>query len=342
MLIQEAVMKGAGVSQAARICGITLRTFQRWLKDNCCADRRKGPLSMPPHALSEAEQEAVLRLVNSPEYRNLSPEQAVAKAADNGTYLASERTIRRILKRHNQATYRERSKPATNTTKPRELVAFAPLSVLTWDITYLRNETVAGQFFYLYLFIDIWSRSIIGHAVHLEQSTDLAAQLLADVCSAHELAPNAALHSDNGAAMKGSTMLATMQALGIVKSFSRPSVSDDNPYIESLFRHLKYAPSYPRRGFPNIDEARAWVERFVEWYNTKHLHSAIAFVTPNERHEGRDIAILEHRRDVYAKARQHNPRRWTTSTRPWKRPTVVILNPDRIVETQTNPKLKAA
>jgi len=283
-----------------------------------------------------------LRLVNSPEYRNLSPEQVVAKAADSGTYVASERTIRRILARHGQATYRERSKPATHVAKPRQFVATAPLSVLTWDITYLRSATVRGQFFYLYLFIDIWSRCIVGHAVHLEQNSDLAAQLLADICGEHDLAPNAAVHADNGAAMKGSTMLATMQALGIVKSFSRPSVSDDNPYIESLFRHLKYAPSYPRRGFANIDDARVWVERFVNWYNTKHLHSAIAFVTPNQRHHGTDITLLANRRDVYADARRSNPRRWTTHTRPWERPTVVILNPDRVVETQTNPKLRAA
>lgn len=142
--------------------------------------------------------------------------------------------------------------------------------------------------------------------------------------------------------MKGATMLATMQSLGITPSFSRPSVSDDNAFAEALFRHLKYAPAYPRHGFATIDEARAWVDRFVDWYNHEHLHSAIALVTPDDRHHGRDIATLEKRRDTYALAQNRNPRRWTTKARAWPRPETVTLNPERLLLTTVKTNSSAA
>ena len=137
------------------------------------------------------------------------------------------------------------------------------------------------------------------------------------------------LHSDNGGPMKGSTMLATLQRLEIVPSFSRPHVSDDNPYSEALFRTLKYRPEYPRGAFANIEAARRWVEDFVAWYNTEHLHSAIGFVTPADRHTGTDEAILTARQRVYETARKRHPERWTGKTRNWERVEVVKLNPEK-------------
>jgi transposase InsO family protein len=215
--------------------------------------------------------------------------------------------------------------------------------VLSWDITYLRNASVRGDYFFLYLYVDVWSRRILGWAVHEEQTSECAAALLRDICSANTIeADSAVLHQDNGAPMKGATFLATLHELGITKSFSRPGVSDDNAYIESLFRHLKYVPSYPRGGFATLDEARAWVARFVAWYNLEHLHSAIGYVTPDDRHHGRDIAILAQRRRLYAKARQRNPRRWTGPPRKWDRPLVVTLNPERTVETRPAERERAA
>jgi putative transposase len=182
------------------------------------------------------------------------------------------------------------------------------------------------------LFLDVWSRRIVGAEVHESQQADFAANLLDRLCAEHQLeTEKLVVHSDNGAPMKGATMLATMHSLGITASFSRPNVSDDNAFAESLFRHLKYAPSYPRQGFATLDDARAWVARFVEWYNHEHLHSGIALVTPDDRHHGRDIAILEKRRDTYALARARHPRRWTGNQRAWQRPAVVTLNPDRLV-----------
>ena len=128
------------------------------------------------------------------------------------------------------------------------------------------------------------------------------------------------LHSDNGSAMKGATMLATLQRLGVVPSFSRPSVSDDNPYVESLFRTAKYCPHFPLRRFGSVDDARSWVAGFVRSYNDEHQHSRIGFVAPADRHAGRDHAILAARRETYARARERHPERWARSTRPWSRP----------------------
>jgi len=305
-LIREAESRGARREKACGILGISARTYERWTLAPTETDKRRGPIGAPENKLTAEEQARVIALVNQPEYRNLSPEQVVAKAADNDVYIASERTIRRILKRESLAKYRERSRPAT-TAKPRQFVANAALQVLTWDITYLRHAHIRGGYFYLYLFTDIWSRRIVGAEVHDIQSAELAGELLAKVCREHDIKADSVLHADNGAPMKGATML----ALGIVKSFSRPGVSDDNPFIEALFRHLKYAPSYPTKGFATVDEARAWVTRFVDWYNRAHLHSAIAYVTSEQRHEGRDIAILENRRTVYEVARSTIPSRWS-------------------------------
>lgn len=310
--------------------GVAARTVQRWQKQP--PDARRGPKSAPPHRLSAAEKDEVVRLVNQPAYRNLSPEQAVAKLAGEGIYVCSERSLRRVLAERQLDRYRQRSRPAKGHNKPRQYVAHEPLRVLSWDITYLRSSTVRGGFFYLYLFLDVWSRRIVGAEVHETQQAELAAGLLNKLCMENNLeTEKLVVHSDNGAPMKGATMLATMQSLGITPSFSRPSVSDDNAFAEALFRHLKYAPAYPRHGFATVDEARAWVDRFVDWYNHEHLHSAIALVTPDDRHHGRDIAILEKRRDTYALAQNRNPRRWTTKARAWRRPETVTLNPERLL-----------
>jgi transposase InsO family protein len=343
-LIREAVCAGARQRQACRVIGITERTLQRWQsEDGGGHDQRHGPRTPPPHQLTEAEKDQAIALSNRPGFRNLSPERVIAKLADENVYVCSERSLRRIQKERNQATYRGRAKPATQIHKPREYAASEPLRVLSWDITYLRNATIRGAYFYLYLYVDIWSRRILGWAVHDEQSSECAAELLREVCRNFSIeADTAVVHQDNGAPMKGATFLATLDELGITKSFSRPRVSDDNAHIESLFRHLKYVPSYPGHGFANIADAAAWVARFVAWYNHEHLHSAIGFVTPDDRHHGRDIEILESRRRLYKEAQQRHPRRWSGAPRKWDRPIVVTLNPDRTVETRPAHREQAA
>jgi transposase InsO family protein len=328
-LIDEAVESGARLDRACHILGLRARTVQRWRRQGEQGfDRRFGPKSSPCNKLSPAERQKVLEAANRPEYRELSPKQIVPLLADEGVFLASESTFYRFLHEENALHHREPSRPRS-VFRPREHVATGPCEVFSWDITYLRSA-VRGAFYYLYLVEDIWSRKIVGWAVHEEESMDLAARLIDDTatrlgCDLSGLV----LHSDNGGPMKGSTMLATLQRLGIVPSFSRPHVSDDNPYSESLFRTLKYRPEYPRGAFASLEAARQWVESFVAWYNTEHLHSAIGFVTPEDRHTGRDEAILAARQQTYEDARRRHPERWARNTRNWERVEVVTLNPEK-------------
>jgi transposase InsO family protein len=252
----------------------------------------------------------------------------VPKLADQGIYLASESTFYRILKEHKMLTHRQASKPAV-ARRPKAHMATGPCQVWSWDITYLRT-CVKGLFFYLYMVVDVWSRKIIAAQVFAEESMDHSAMLLAHACAVQGVAPEKlVLHSDNGAPMKGATMLATLQHLGVIPSFSRPSVSNDNPYSESLFRTLKYRPEYPSRPFENIEQAQSWIDEFVFWYNTQHLHSSIRFVTPNDRHYGRESSILANRRKVYTKARRRNPKRWSKEIRNWHPVECVWLNPEK-------------
>ena len=192
------------------------------------------------------------------------------------------------------------------------------------------KSPVKGLYYYLYLIEDIFSRMIVGWSVEEVESSTHAANLIQSACFEHRINRNQiTLHSDNGGPMKGATMLATLQNLGVIPSFSRPSVSDDNPYSESLFKTLKYRPSYPDGAFASITEAREWVSHFVKWYNTEHLHSGIKFVTPASRHKGEDQNILNKRVEVYKIAKQKNPLRWSKQTRNWSRIIEVHLNPKK-------------
>lgn len=327
-LVEEAVSAGAREGRACKVAGIAARTLARWRASKEGKDRRRGPTTPSAHRLSEAERKRVLDVVNSPEFRDLSPKQIVPRLADRGEYIASESTIYRILREEGLLTHRERSRPR-GASKPKPHVARGPNQVWSWDITYLRSP-IRGAYFYLYLVVDIWSRKIVGWEVHEQERSDLAAALIEATLLLEKVDPNQiALHADNGPSMKGSTMLATLLRLGVAASFSRPNVSDDNPYSEALFRTLKYSPAYPRKPFASVEQARAWVARFVRWYNNEHLHSGIRFVTPEDRHQRRDTRILAKRSVVYADARKRTPRRWTGATRNWKPILAVHLNPLR-------------
>jgi transposase InsO family protein len=324
-LVDEAVAGGCSQEAACARIGISERTIQRW-RSSSEDDDRHGPKTRPANALSEQERARVLEIANTPEFRELSPKQIVPQLADRGEYVASESTMYRILRDEEQVAHRGRARPPTSH-RPDEHVATGPNQVLSWDITYLR-AALAGTFFYLYLVLDIWSRKIVGWEVHKSESPDLAADLALKTCAELGVDPaGIVLHSDNGGPMKGATMLATLERLGIVASFSRPHVSDDNAYSEALFRTLKYRPWYPSRPFETVEQARAWVAEFVLWYNSTHRHSAIRYVTPQERHSGREVELLENRRRVYEQARNRRPERWTGSLRNWTPVGDVYLNP---------------
>lgn len=325
-LITEAVRAGCRFEVACKELGIDARTVQRWRARPGELDARRGPTAAPKQKLSPAERANVLAVANIPEFRNMSPKQIVPRLADRGEYVASESTFYRVLREADQVHHRGRSKPK-NSKRPQEVVATAPKQLWSWDITYLPSVQ-RGKFFYLYLFVDVWSRRIMKAVVHGEESADHAAELLTEAWREHGIGPDElTLHSDNGGPMTGSTMLATMRALGVTASFSRPSVSDDNPFSEALFRTLKYVPTYPRKPFESVEAAWAWVERFVAWYNGEHRHSAIGFVTPDERHSGADIDVLLARRRVYDAARCRRPDRWSGPPRKWDAPAEVALNP---------------
>ena len=214
----------------------------------------------------------------TPEFASLPPSQIVPRLADRGTWIASESSFYRVLRERGQN--HRRARPATRRKPPTSFEAKAPCQVWTWDITWMPGP-IAGAFFHLYLIVDIWSRKIVGWEIHERETADFAARVLeravrAERCFTSPLV----LHADNGSPMKGATIKATMERLGVTASFSRPRVSNDNPFSEALFRTCKYMPGWPTRGFAAIDEARVWVQGFVRWYNLEHRHSAIRFVTP--------------------------------------------------------------
>jgi putative transposase len=326
-LVREAHAAGARKEMACELLGVDRRTIERW--ESRPEDLRRGPSTTPSNALTAEEQTRVLAVANSFEFANLPPGQIVPRLADQGIYLASESTFYRLLKGNNLLTHRSKFQPRTHQ-KPEALMALAPNQIWSWDITYLRAE-VRGQFYYLYLPMDIFSRLIVHWEIHDTENAELAGMMITKACEKQGIARGQiTLHSDNGGPMKGATMLATLQWLGIAPSLSRPKVSDDNPFSESLFKTLKYCPSFPLGGrFETIEAARAWVEKFVEWYNNVHLHSGINWVTPASRHAQEDQAILDQRRVVYEAARQKNPNRWSEGTRDWSRPNIVELNPGR-------------
>lgn len=327
-LINEARAAGARLGKCCEIVELDVRTVQRWLKHGPDGgeDRRRGPHSPPANKLTDEERQKILAVVNSPEFVDLAPAQIVPKLADMGFYFASEATIYRILREEKLNAHRGRARPPSRR-RPNEYEATGPNQVWCWDITYLRSP-IAGQFYYLYLFLDVWSRKIMGWTVLEEESNEAAARLFREICDEHGLEPDGlVLHSDNGGPMKGATMLATLQKLGVVPSFSRPSVSDDNAFAEALFRTAKYRPAYPSGPFASPKAARTWVSEFVLWYNEEHQHSAIRFVTPSQRHDGRELEILAHRARVYEEAKAVRPERWSGKTRNWNPVQTVKLNP---------------
>lgn len=330
-LVAEAVVSGARQERACDVIDLSERTLQRWKIDQVTeqADRRTGRVQAPQNQLSSEERQQVLAIANSPEYGHLPPSQIVPRLADDGIYVASESTFYRLLKAKNMLVHRGQEKPRQPRNKPRALKATGPNQLYCWDITYLPTE-IRGIYFYLYMFIDVFSRKVVGWQVFETESSALASEVMKDICVREKIAQNqVVLHSDNGSPMKGSTMLAMLQVLGVMPSFSRPAVSNDNPFAESFFKTLKYCPVYPRRPFKDLLAARNWVTTFMHWYNEEHRHSAIQFVTPTERHAGLDVELLIRREQLYAAAKARNPNRWSGATRNWDRANVVDLNPDK-------------
>ncbi len=296
-------MGGARQSKACEALGLSERTLQRWIREgNVQADKRKSAdRAVPTNKLTEEEQQTIVDVCNSDRFKSLPPSQIVPILADEGVYIGSESSFYRTLLRRDMQHHRGRAAKA-NTRKPTSYYATGPNQVWSWDITFLRSPVYASKMI---------TRACLRHSIAAMHSPLV-------------------LHSDNGSAMKGGTMLSTLQRLGVVGSFSRPRVSDDNPFAEAIFRTLKYRSGYPAKPFADLDAARGWVHGFAQWYNEEHRHSGLKFLTPGQRHRGESEELMANRKQVYRLARQRHPERWgKRSTRNWDLPSGICLNPDR-------------
>lgn len=325
-LISEARASGARLKRACQEIGITARTFERWrIEGTLTADRRAtARRSVPANKLSAEERAQILHVVNEARFAALPPTQIVPILADEGRYLASESTLYRILREENQLSHRGRCRAPQRRAVPRHC-AQGPNQLYCWDITYLPGP-IQGMFFFLYLVLDIYSRKIVAHEVQEAESAEHAARIIEQAVHREGVAKDVLIvHQDNGSPMKGSTYLAKLTELGIRPSYSRPGVSDDNAYAESLFRTCKYRPQFPG-AFATIAEARAWMLGFTRWYNEEHKHRNLKFVSPAQRHRGDDAAIFAGRMTVYEQARAKHPARWSGNIRNWSLPKEAWLN----------------
>lgn len=329
--IADAVDAGARKDKACLELGLSIRTIQRWVKGSIVKEDQRPLVARPApdNKLSQAERSEILAVCNQPEYASVPPCQIVPRLADEGRYLGSESSFYRILADADQLNHRGRSKEVKRRKVPTTHIATQANEVWSWDISYLPSD-VRGLYHYLYLIEDIYSRKIVGWEVHDSETGESAAELMqrtvmAEQCFRQPLV----LHSDNGSPMKSYTLQSKLADLGITPSHSRPRVSNDNAYSESLFRTLKYCPQWPSQGFSTLDIARDWVSCFVRWYNNEHRHSRIKFVTPAQRHRGEDKAILQQRDNVYDLAKSKHPERWSGNTRDWNPIGNVTLNPEK-------------
>lgn len=336
-LINVATSSGARLIKACEEIGISDRTYKRWTSETTPLEDQRPIVERPTpkNKLSVEERAEIIETINQPEYKSLPASQIVPMLADKDIYIASESTIYRVQNEEKMNNHRGQTKSPVKRTKSTH-TATGPNQVWMWDITWLGGPA-KGIYFYLYLILDLYSRKIVGWEVWSEESAEHASVLIKRSTLSEQVntASNTlVLHSDNGSPMKGSTMLETLYTLGITPSRSRPRVSNDNPYAESIFRTCKYRPDYPTKGFIDINAAREWVLGFVHWYNYNHKHGGLNFISPNQRHTGQSDAIFKNRERVYQLAKEKHPERWAKSTRNWSLKNEVHLNPVKTTESK--------
>ena len=286
-----------------------------------------------PRRLTDTEELRVLDTLNSERFQDMAPGEVHATLLDEGVYLCSERTMYRILSKRGQNVIRRQSAPRIYA-KP-ELLATQPNELWSWDITKLRGP-VKWIYFYLYKVLDVFSRYVVGWMVATRESADLAKDLITEACRKQEILPGTlTIHADNGGPMKAHTFAQLLTDLGVAKSNSRPSVSNDNPFSESAFKTLKYRPGYPER-FGSIEDARSFCREFFTWYNTEHRHSGIAILTPENVHYHTHQDVLNARSFTLVKAFQLHPERFVKGV-----PKVQSV-PPKVWINKPNPKKQEA
>ncbi len=261
-ILDAAVAAGARAREVVALLGLGLTPLQRWRRqfaaDGDGIDRRKASPRLVSHRLTEEERKRILFTYNQPEFAALPPGQIVPILADQGFYIGSERSFYRVLQAHGQAHRRGRAGPPQEPRLVPRLQARRPNQLWSWDITYLPTS-VRGVWLYLYLVIDVWSRKVVAWDVAEREDAQIVADLVGRACLRERITKDRRqpliLHADNGNAMRAATLETRLEELGVLRSFSRPSVSNDNPYSDSLFRTANYRPDYPRRPFLSQDEA---------------------------------------------------------------------------------------
>ncbi len=305
-----------GLSQenACSAIGITGRTFRNWRlspEGDGRLDRRNFT---NPRRIPDAERAGIVNRFCAKDVADLSLPQAFYKLLDESQeYLCSLSTLYRIFRDEGLNARRSPAREARLRSRPTSYRASRPNEVWTWDITYFRDSRYSGRFMYAYVIVDVYSRAVMLARVYDADNAQYAAGFLRQAFEKYRIAPGQlVVHSDNGASMKAAQTLGVLEGHGVKFSHSRPRVSNDNPYSESLFRTLKYSGDYryPAGGFSSVEEAQEWLDGFVEHYNEQHRHRGIRMVTPGSRYRGEDVAILARRKETIRKAKQKLPSRW--------------------------------
>jgi transposase InsO family protein len=304
---RELTSAGVSTRAAAVLVGVPRATATRRPRPPVAG----APPRVPRNKLSEAERAQILAVANSDRFVDLPPIQIYAQLLDEGVYLGSISTLYRVLAANAQVTERRRLARHPARAIP-ELVATRPGQVYSWDITKLAGP-VKGTYFDAYVMIDIYSRYIVGAHVHAAESGPLAAEMMNQIFAIHG-APQV-VHADRGTSMTSKTVAALLCDLQVTRSHSRPRVSNDNPYSESWFKTLKFAPTFPDR-FGTLGDARAFMADFVTAYNHHHRHTGIGLHTPAEIHYGLAAQTAAARSGVLAAARTAHPERFATSSDP--------------------------
>ena len=337
-LIEEAQNNGARQWKACEVLEISVSTFRRWRAGNL-KDLRKGAFKQVPRKLTNEEEQSIVDICCSKKYKDDNPYKIHASLLDIGQYIASISTFYRVLKKKSLLSHRGNTRPAQNRSKPPEKIATGPNQVWCWDITWLKSD-VRGLYYYAYTIIDIWDRSIVDWSIHDREDDALSEELFQHALRKNNF-PDVWVHSDNGNPMKGATLLGLFYNLGISNSYSRPRVSNDNPFIESWFKTLKYDISFPKN-FISIENAREWFASFVSNYNTAHSHSGVHFLTPEQVRSGQYTSIVQNRNKVLLEAKEKNPQRWSNKVKQLPEKHIVILNPINLTSVSNKSKTNAA
>ncbi|SNT64119.1 Transposase InsO and inactivated derivatives [Streptosporangium subroseum] len=303
-----------GRRNACAAAGIPQANWYRKHRTSPAPARPLSPRKPHPSALSPGERERIRTVLNE-RFADAAPATAYFTLLDEGTYLASESTMYRILREHGEVG-RDRRRQATHPPKTiPELFAEAPNRVWAWDITKLRGPD-RGIWYHLYTIIDIYSRYVVGWMVASRESATLAKRLIAHSAVNQKVNRNTlTLHADRGSSMTSKTVAELLIDLGVAKSHSRPKTSNDNPHIEASFKTLKYCPAFPGR-FGSIEDARTFCQEFYTWYNHEHYHSGIGHHHPVDVHHGRAGTVHDRRGQVLATAQATHPQRFASGGTP--------------------------